>query len=121
MGSFHVKELLYHAIDALLGDAKKLTTDLPDRGVTTLMEQETENRLVHHLLFAYTTNRGKKTEVIQDIIPLYNIHASIQSAKAPKEVYLAPSKEPLPYTYENGTISYTIPKLEIHQMVIIQY
>ena len=86
MGSFHVKELLCHAIDALLGDEKILTTDLPDRGVTTLMEQETENRLVHHLLFAYTTNRGKKTEVIQDIIPLYNIHASIQSAKAPKEV-----------------------------------
>ncbi len=121
MGSFHIKELLCYAIDALLDKEKTLTTDLPDRGVTTLMKQEAENRLIHHLLFAYTTNRGQKTEVIQDTIPLYNIHASIKSSKAPKEVYLAPSKDPLPYTYENGIISYTIPKLEIHQMVVIQY
>ena len=121
MGSFHVQELLRHAIDALLGSEKTLTTDLPDRGVVTLMEQKAENRLVNHLLFAYTTNRGQKTEIIQDTIPLYDVHVTIRSDKAPAEVYLAPSGEKLAYTWENGVIAYTVPKLDIHQMIVIQY
>lgn len=119
MGSFHVKELLCHVIDGLLGEEKTLSAGLPDRGVTTLTEQKAENRLIHHLLFAYTTNRGTKTEVIQDVVPLYDIPVSIRLDKAPAAVTLKPSGEPLPFTYEGGVLSYTVPKVEIHQMVSI--
>ena len=119
MGSFHVKELLCHVIDGLLGEEKTLSAGLPDRGVTTLTEQKAENRLIHHLLFAYTTNRGTKTEVIQDVVPLYDIPVSIRLDESPVSVTLAPSGEPLPFTYEGGVLSYTVPKVEIHQMVSI--
>ncbi len=119
MGSFHVKELLCHMIDTLLGEGKTLTAGLPDRGVTTLMEQKAQNRLVHHLLFAHTTNRGLKTEVIQDVVPLYNVPVTIRLDRAPASVTLEPSGEALPFTYENGILSYTVPRVEIHQMVCI--
>ncbi len=121
IGSFHVKELLCHVLDTLLGDEKTLTVGLPDRGVTTLMEQKEQNRLVHHLLFAYTTNRGTKTEVIQDTIPLYHIPVSIRSERAPKAVTLEPAGEALPFAYADGKITYTVPKVDIHQMVCIQF
>lgn len=120
MGSFHIKELLCHMLDLLLGEEKTLTVGLPDRGVTTLMKQPAENRLVHHLLFAHTTNRGTKTEVIEDIVPLYDIPAAVRLPQQPTSVTLEPQGEPLDFTYQTGILRYTVPKVEIHQMVCIQ-
>ena len=119
MGSFHVKELLCHMLDLLLGEEKTLTVKLPDRGVTTLMKQSAENRLIHHLLFAHTTNRGTKTEVIEDIVPLYDIPVTVRLSQPPISVMLEPQGEPLAFTYQAGILHYTVPKVEIHQMVCI--
>ena len=118
-GALCAKQLVVNVIEMLIGDEKTLKTNLPDRGIVTLMEQKNENRLVNHLLFSYTTLRGKKTEVIEDVVPLYNVEVSLRLAKEPSNVYLAPQNEPLAYEYKDGVLSYTVPKVEIHQMVVI--
>lgn len=118
-GALCAKRLVTNVIEMLIGKEKTLSTNLPDRGIVTLMDQTGENRLVNHLLFSYTTLRGKSTEIIEDIVPLYNVEASIRLDKEPSNVYLAPQMEKLPYEYKNGVLSYTVPKLELHQMVVI--
>lgn len=81
-GSLHLKELAVHMIDRLLSDQKTIKTNLPDRAITTLTYQEKQNRYINHMLFAHTTVRGsyapiggeaQDVEVIEDIVPLYNI------------------------------------------------
>jgi hypothetical protein len=103
----------------LLGDEKTITTSLPDRGVITLTEQKDENRLINHLLFAYTTKRGTATEIIEDCIPLYNTKVKLNLTKPPKRVYLAPQDKDLSYEYNNGVLSYCVPEFLLHQMIVI--
>ena len=82
------------------------------------MEQTAEKQIDHHLLFAYTCLRGGRREVIEDTIPLYNI-VELQLDKAPKRVYLAPQDEDLSHTYSDGVLKYTVPVVDIHQIVVI--
>lgn len=121
MGSLIAKEVILHTIDTLLGDNKTIETDLPAQGIVTLMKQKQKSRLVNHLLYASPVKRGNGVEVIEDIVPLYNIHVKIKSEFTPKRVYIAPGMTDIPYAFENNTISYTLPELYNHSMVVIDY
>ncbi len=119
-GSLHLKETIFYLIDYLLGEEKTLTIALPDRGIVTLQKQPEDRRLVVHLLFAYTSLRGKGIEVIEDQVPLYQIPLEIKLMEKPKSVYLAPEKQRLDYQYQEGRLTCTIPQLFIHQMVVVE-
>ena len=120
-GSLIAKLMLVHMIDLLLGEKKTLRTDLPAQGVVTLMDQREEGRLVNHLLYASPVRRGNGIEVIEDIIPLYDVHVSIRMPFEPERVYLAPEMEELPFLYQNGELSYTVPKIDCRAMAVIEY
>ena len=85
------------------------------------MDQEGENRLVNHLLYASPVRRGNGIEVIEDIVPLYDVHVTIRMEREPVRLYLAPEMEELPFVYENGALSYTLPQLSCHAMAVIEY
>lgn len=80
-----------------------------------------KNRLVNHLLYAVPVKRGSGIEVIEDIVPVYNIEVQIRLDKKPKRVYLAPENEDIDFTYNNGVVSYSVPKVYNHTMVVIDY
>ncbi|WP_337102635.1 alpha-amylase family protein [Paenibacillus sp. YIM B09110] len=119
-GSLILKEAVLHALNLLL-PGKTLQTSLPAQGIVTLQEQKEENRLVNHLLYASPVRRGEGIEVIEDIVPLYDVVVSVRTANPVKQVYLAPQMTPLPFNHENDTVTYTVPVLECHQMVVIDY
>ena len=120
-GSLIAKLIAVNMIDLLLGDKKTLTTDLPAQGVVTLMDQQDEHRLVNHLLYASPVRRGSGIEVIEDVIPLYNVSVTLNIGREPKRVYLAPENRDIPFSYENGKLTYTVDKLDLHAMAVIDY
>lgn len=118
-GELHVKELVLHAIDLLIGREKAIAVQgLPDRGIVTLAHQP--GRDIAHLLFAHTSVRGNGIEVIEDAVPLADIHLSIRRANAPKKAYLAPQMEELPFEYRQGHVELTVPRMVLHQMVVLE-
>lgn len=119
-GSLILKEMILYALNRLLPD-KALNTNLPAQGVTTLQEQKEEKRLVNHLLYASPVRRGNNIEVIEDIVPIFDVQVSIRTTHRVKNVYLAPQNQELSFKYESDKVYYTIPKLECHQMVVIDY
>lgn len=127
MGSLHLKETVLYCIQLLLQDQKTMETELPDRAVATLTRQKKQNRYVNHMLFAHTTIRGNfhwsgadhPIEVIESIVPVYGIPVSLKLKEKVRRVYLAPQLTELPFTMQNGRVEYTVPKLECHQMVVI--
>lgn len=132
-GSLHLKETVLYALNKLIR-RKSLETDLPSQGIVTLQHQTGLNRYVQHILYASPVRRGNNIEVIEDIVPLYDMKVSITIPKSISRVYLAPQMTDIPfdakeiYTSEStgsGTdyhsISYTVPKLECHQMVVLEY
>ncbi len=120
-GSLIAKQVIKHVIDVLLGENKTLTTSLPAQGVVTLMNQVAERRLVNHLLYASPVKRGNGVEVIEDIVPVYNTEVSIKLDREPERVYLAPQDRDIDFDYTDGILTYTLDKIECHQMVVIEY
>ncbi|MBQ7095735.1 MAG: beta-galactosidase trimerization domain-containing protein [Clostridia bacterium] len=121
MGNVYVKEIVDHLIADLLGEDRSLKAALPAQGIATLMEDSEADRLIVHTLYASPVRRGKDTEIIEDIIPLYNIAVSVRADRAPKSVRLVPEGEELPFAYENGRVTFTIPKIDCWQMTEIQF
>ena len=121
MGSLIAKKLAIAAIEALIGERKTVSTNLPAQGIVTLMDQPSESRYVHHLLYASPVKRGNGIEIIEDILPLYEIETSLRLDKEPKRVYLAPAGTDLAYRYKDGVLTVQLPKLEIHAMIVIDY
>jgi len=118
-GALILKRMVQFALDRLLRGQKTLETSLGAQGVATLMEQE--GRYIQHLLYAVPVKRGKDVEIIEDIVPVYDVDVTLRLSKPAKQVYLAPQCQPLPFTSENGVIHYTVPRLDCHQMVVIDY
>ncbi len=118
-GHICFKELFINVIDRLMKDEYTVDVDIPDRAVVTYTEQAELKRKILHLLFAHTTVRGSNTEVIEDTVPLYNVKCSIKTDKKPDEVYLAPSGEKLDFSFNGKAVSFTVPKVDIHQMIVI--
>ncbi len=120
-GELIVKELALYAISRLLPEEeRRVTAKLPDRGVLTAAHQAGQNRDIVHLLFAHTSLRGKNTEVIEDAVPLYEVPVSLMAGRKPAKVYLAPTGEELPFDYEDGRVTFTVPKVTLHQMVCVE-
>ena len=119
--SMILKELVFHALDTLLGAYKTLETTLPAQGVTTIQQQTAQSRCVHHLLYATPVKRGEDICVIEDIVPLYDVAVKVRLPQKIKKAYLAPQMDPLPITQQDGYVCYTVPKLDCHQMVVLEY
>lgn len=119
-GHLSFKEIFSYLMKEMLGDNVSARASLPDKAVMTLTRQKEENRYIMHLLFAHTTVRGEKTEVIEDTVPLYNVKCSVKCEEEPKAVKIVPQEENLPFTYENGYTSFTVPEVNIHTMVSVE-
>lgn len=117
-GNIIYKQVVCYALDKLLGDNKTIQTNLPAQGVVTLMRQHDKNRYVCHMLYAAPVKRGNGVEVIEDIIPVYNINVAI---KLPvKKAYLAPSGENVEFTYKNGLCEIKNIAVNCHQMIVFE-
>ncbi len=119
-GHLCFKELFTYIINKMMGDETTIFADIPDRAVVTFTKQEKENRNILHLLFAHTTVRGKNTEVIEDTVPLYNVKCSVKCNNKPSKIALVPSGKELNFEYVNGRAEFTVPEVDIHQMVELQ-
>ena len=118
-GHLCFKELFAHITKKMMGDDITVLADIPDKAVVTYTRQENEKRNILHLLFAHTTVRGENTEVIQDTVPLYNVKCSIKCKSKPSSITLAPTKQELSFTFNNNRAEFTVPQVNIHQMVVI--
>lgn len=118
-GHLILKEMVHYALKRLLPEPM-VETSLPARGIVTLQHQVKEHRYVHHLLYNTPVKKGR-VEVIEDIVPLYNTAVTLRLPEPVKRVYLAPQGTELAFTRDSTgkTVSFTLPLLENHQMVVL--
>lgn len=120
-GSLIAKRIVCFALDKLLGEEKTLHTNLPSQGIVTLMNQEKEKRLILHMLYAAPVKRGVSTEIIEDIIPVYNTTVKLTTGKKIKNMYLAPQMKKIEFEQNKETVSAKIDEFECHQMIVLDY
>lgn len=122
MGSLILKKAVCYALDRLLGNKKTITTSLQAQGIVTLNKQIKGSRYVAHFMYVSPVKRGKNIEVIEDIIPIYDIEAEIQIAERIKKVYIAPEKTEIPFIQdEAGNVKFKIDKIENAALIVFEY
>jgi hypothetical protein len=87
---------------------------------TSVMRQVSENRTVVHLLFYTPERRAQNLDLVEDIIPLYNVPLALRLDQAPRRVYLAPEQTNLSFAYSYGYASVTVPEVNGHAMVVFE-
>ena len=112
------RELFKNCLD-LLYQEPLLQVDLKSSGIATVMRQADKKRLVVHLIYASPVKRGS-TEVIEDIVPLYDVEISLAVAEAPERIYLAPSREEIPFRFDGRRAQFAVPKVELSQILVIE-
>jgi hypothetical protein len=120
-GSLFLKKTVQYALDRLLGQHKTLTTDLGAQGVVTLTRQSNSDRFVLHVLYASPVKRGNGIEIIEDIVKVHDVSVSLTGLPPIRSANLVPQGAPLSFTQSEQTVELTIPELECHQMVELNY
>ena len=120
-GSLISKNIVKYAIERLLKHKKTVEIDLPSQGVVTLMKQLGKNRYVCHALYASPILRGKGLQVIEDVIPIHNVAVKLRVSEEIKSVYIAPTGEKIEYTQTSDGVTLTLPCVDCHAMVVLEY
>ena len=113
------KRLFQAALKLLLPDPLVIT-DAPTTAQITVMRQTAPARTVVHLLHYIPERRGLEFDTIEDVIPLHNVALSIRAEGAPQQVYLAPEGSGLAFTYRDGRVQCVVPRVDGHQMVVLE-
>jgi hypothetical protein len=124
IGSLAAKRFVFGAIERLIGGSKSVALEgYPTAGIVTVMEQKQEHRSVLHLVYAQRITKGEKhVEVIEDVPTLYGVSVRFRPSGAVKSVTVVPDGERLSFSIEeDGTVSFTVPRMDIHAMIEIAY
>jgi hypothetical protein len=78
------------------------------------------NSFIVNLVNASGPHDNDKVMVHDEIQPLGPLNIIIHFPSKPVKVFLQPENTALPYTYEHGKIMCTLPKLNIHEMIVIE-
>jgi hypothetical protein len=111
------KQLFLNALD-LLPDPL-VRHDGPTMLQVAVNEQSADNRWIIHLLHYIPERRSQGIDIIEDVIPLYDVKTSIKSPEI-KAVMCVPEQELLPYEQKDGRVEFMLRKLVRHQMIALQ-
>ena len=120
-GGLICKEIVKHAVDALLGENKRFKSNMPSGGVVTLMKQPQHNRYINHLLYASPVKRGDGIEVIEDIIPLHGINAELIIPEKIKKAYDGKTKEEIAFVQDGKKVQIEAGEINCHKVVVLEY
>src|SRR5262249_14019976 len=95
-----------------------LRVDAPTSTEVTVMQQGV--RTIVHLLQYCPERRTEKLDLVEDIVPLYDVPLSLKLRRAPRSVYLAPERKVVSFKYINGRVELRVPEVRGHAMVVFE-
>lgn len=116
-GNLVYKKIVQNCLNLLLPE-KLIQSNLPSTAELTLMQQD--NRYIVHILHYIPQRRARKLDIIEDIIPLYEVELKIRMEWKPSQVYLAPQGKSLKFTFHQGYVRCQIPMIRGHQILVLE-
>ena len=114
------RDYFISALKNLCGYKSLTTVNLGSCGRVTVIDQNNESRYCVNLTYAAPQKRGV-AEIIDDILPLYNIPFALKTDKKVTRVYSPVTNEKIKFKQKDGVVSFVIPKIECHNTVVIEY
>lgn len=131
-GQVNFRQYVDRCLRNLLGDQIAIRASLPSTGRVTLTRQQSRGRWIVHLLHANTINRGgplklsggnvetvgRSLEVIEELLPIRDIHLSLRLKETISRVTLEPQGTAIPHVMMGNRIEVLVPEFTCHQMVV---
>ena len=113
------KQLFLNAVNMFL-EKPLLVHNGPTTVMATLNEQPLKNRQIAHLLHYIPIRRSSEIDIIEDVIPLYNVELKVKLDNKPEKVYMAPNMEELEFLYDKEYVSVIVPRIYGHEMIVFE-
>ncbi|MFW5980456.1 MAG: alpha-amylase family protein [Halanaerobiaceae bacterium] len=114
------KQLVLNALDMLLTD-QIISHNGPTTLTVTVNEQQEENRQIIHLLNYIPERKSEDIDIIEDIIPLYNLDISFKISEKVERLVQVPAGKNIDFEQKDGRIKFTLPELKGHQMIEVNF
>jgi hypothetical protein len=116
-GNIPFKLLVRNILNLLLPEPL-LRIDAPSSTEATMTRQK--GRTIVHILQYAPQRRTQKLDLLEDIVPIFDVPLSVKLPKSPKRVYLAPEETTLPFEYLRGRVNLRVPRVDGHAMVVFE-
>jgi hypothetical protein len=114
------KQLFLNAL-ALLLPEQLVRIDAPTATIAALNSQLAEERWVLHVLHYVPERRCSEFDVIEDVVPLYDVSVSIRTGRAPKHIRCVPDGTLLEWEKEGQRVRFVVPEVVGHQMIELAF
>ena len=119
-GSVYSKRYFMQALCSVYSGSPVKVEGLYSEGRIRTIKQAESNRYCINLTYAASSKRGA-AEIIEDILPLYEIKITAELPESIKRIYLPLSDKELDFTVSDGKIKFTLPKLLCHETIVLEY
>ena len=119
-GSVYHKRYFLAALNSIYEGSNIKVTGLLSEGRCRMIKQEAENRYCINLAYASPSRRGS-AEIIDDIIPIYDLNLKVNVPERIKRVYLPLKNKELAFEAEDGEVEFLLPKLLCHETIVLEY
>ena len=114
------KALVLNAIERLLPHPL-IKHDGPSTLQVTVTHQSDHNRWILHLLHFIPERRSKELDVIEDVIPLFNVNLCVRTPRAVREALVVPEGVSLEISREDPYLVCQVPRIDGHAMVSLEF
>lgn len=94
------------------------TVKMPSQGRATMIKQE--NRYCLNLVYVTPLKRGS-FEIIDEIVPLYNVEISVNVGEKIKNIRSGVSGKTFDFTYDGDVLHFTLPELMLHDSILLEF
>jgi hypothetical protein len=110
------KKLVLNSIDLLHPDTLVRHSG-PSSVIAMLNDQEDKKRSILHVLHYIPERRAMEFDIIEDVIPLYNLRMSVLPRRKVSSVTLVPQNKAIPFKVNNQRIEFDLKEVIGHQMI----
>lgn len=114
------KQLFLNALEMLLPQPV-LKHNGPSTMLAAVNDQHEENRRIVHLLHYIPERRSMDIDIIEDVIPLYDVGVSIKTEKEVRAIICVPQGVSIDFTQKDGRVEFGVPEVHGHQIVSVDY
>jgi len=116
---FHKRYFLF-ALNLVYGGSPLQVEGLGSQGKCTMIHQPEQKRYCINMVYASPVKRGA-AEVIEDIVKLYRLPVTVQVAEPIRKVSLGLTGESLPFAVQDGVVRFSLPELDCHTSIVLEY
>ncbi len=115
---WNLKNMFINLIDMVIPE-KIIEADVPSTVEVVLMKKGEQKQV--HLVNHYRDKRpGHAHSLVEHVLPVTDLEIKLLHPENPRSVRVMPENRKLDHQYRNGKVIFTVPKLQIYSIVVVE-